>query len=539
MKLALALTLVFIWSQRCRSEELSGGALGIGLPSSNDGDRSTNTSNLPVWASRLWGYNGERWTSDGGNLFDWSYAGYKAAEEPIPDVPVSYDVKKDFGAMGDNETDDTEAFMKAIKAMKFKPGALYIPEGTYRITKKLHIVGGQVVLRGAGQNKTILYFPHSLSEVYGNRVTSDGNSEYCWKGAWIYYHSWTPLNNQTRLTKIMEPASRGSRRLQVHNTSGLVPGQWIFVSVDDTKTGGLWRYVHANMFPAVSKIAGQKGMLRFPTRVAEVGEHTITLERPLPFDIRQQWRPKIYNFKAFTQNAGVEHLTIYFPQQQYAGHHNEAGFNGIYMVGLANCWVRDVHIHNADNAILVNGFFNTVSDILITSDSRDVRYPEQGHLGIGLLAGSDNLVTRFNITSIYHHDIVLEAGPMLSVVSGGKGVDLNMDHHRCQGYANLFTDIDCGKGTRPFFSNGPQWRGPHTGSYSTFWNIRSEQPYPLPEDPGEFGPRATFVGVHVDKLPENTEKWQWFVETQSGVQPKNLYDAMKRRRAMAHKLKAR
>jgi hypothetical protein len=46
-------------------------------------------------------------------------------------------------------------------------GALFIPAGVYRITKTLDIRKG-IVFRGAGKALTTLYFPFSLTQVYGN-----------------------------------------------------------------------------------------------------------------------------------------------------------------------------------------------------------------------------------------------------------------------------------------------------------------------------------------------------------------------------------
>lgn len=49
------------------------------------------------------------------------------------------------------------------------PGsAIYLPEGRYVITKRVDI-RKQVVLRGAGRDKTALFYPKSLADLYGNR----------------------------------------------------------------------------------------------------------------------------------------------------------------------------------------------------------------------------------------------------------------------------------------------------------------------------------------------------------------------------------
>ena len=72
------------------------------------------------------------------------------------------DVKKDYGAVGDNSTDDSDAFLAAIAGTK--DGALFIPAGTYRITKQLKL-HGNMVLRGEGPTKTILYIDEHLTNV--------------------------------------------------------------------------------------------------------------------------------------------------------------------------------------------------------------------------------------------------------------------------------------------------------------------------------------------------------------------------------------
>jgi hypothetical protein len=47
-------------------------------------------------------------------------------------------------------------------------GALLVPAGVYRLTRRFTIKQA-VLLKGAGRDATKLYFPHSLSELYGNR----------------------------------------------------------------------------------------------------------------------------------------------------------------------------------------------------------------------------------------------------------------------------------------------------------------------------------------------------------------------------------
>ena len=113
--------------------------------------------------SQLWGEAGELWEPKN-RLPDFSYASYHMGEDPIPDVPVGLYVK-DFGAKGDGIADDSQAFLDAIEAIK--DGAIYIPPGRYKITQVLEINKSNLVLRGAGTEATVLYFPKHLGDVLG------------------------------------------------------------------------------------------------------------------------------------------------------------------------------------------------------------------------------------------------------------------------------------------------------------------------------------------------------------------------------------
>ena len=106
---------------------------GAGDHSDTDTDEETDTDTEDDWEipegaafSELWGMRGERWDHD--RFGDFSYAGYRAGEEALPE-PERVTNVRDFGAVGDGTTNDLSAFQAAIRATS--NGALWVPKGRY------------------------------------------------------------------------------------------------------------------------------------------------------------------------------------------------------------------------------------------------------------------------------------------------------------------------------------------------------------------------------------------------------------------------
>lgn len=132
-----------------------------------------------------------------------------------------------------------------------------------------------------------------------------------------------------------------------------------------------------------------------------------------------------------------------------------------------------------------------------------------------------------NISVRYVHDISVSGTEHGTVVHNTLGYDLNFDHHRSCPYANLWTNIDVGKGTRVFESSGDVTWGPHSCMHSTFHNVQADLRYLLPRD--DFGPNCTFIGLPTDD-PSDPDVG-WYVELLARPWPANLYDALRSTRA--------
>ena len=485
--------------------------------------------------SSLWGVSGEKWTP-AGRLPDFSYAGYQAGEAKIPNAEAKWNLKRDFHAVADGHTDDSAAVLNAIQTIQ--SGVLYVPEGTYLIAKRIDITKGNFVLRGAGPNKTILLFPNSLTDLFGNKAKGTEQSQWAFRPGLFNVTGQDPIDSSTRLAAITAPAKRGDRTLQLSNQISIKNGEWIRVVESDPEkssadAGSLVHYLYGDLMPPGPDLLGTAHIVRFLSRVKSTSGTKIELERPLPYDLRAAWTPEIHRFTPSLQEFGLEHLSIHFPWSPYPGHFKEKGYNAVFLQSVSQSWISDVEIQNADFGIDLNSTnFCTVDRVtLTTSRTRAVGAEAReanGHHGIDVSHGTENLITNFDVQTRLVHDISVEWYALHTVFANGRGLDLNMDHHREANYSSLFSNLDCGAGTRPFDSGGSGNRGAHSGAYSTFWNIRGSGALKLPSQ--DFGPLLNFIGLQLSPIGNDpTSAYQWLIEPRlaPGICPVELQQAMR------------
>jgi len=393
----------------------------------------------------------------------------------------------DLGARPDDGEDDTQAFLTAIAASN--GGVIQVPAGRFVLTQRLEIRKPNLVLRGAGRERTTLYFPKSLGELYGLTFNDAGQSNWSFSGGFLSVQGSVGGNLLARVTA---PAARGQRTLQVSTTAGLQAGQWVRLLQTDAG-GTLLKAYHAGYYAGdVGEDVGRQ-VFRFLSRIESVGNGSVTLERALPLEVESAWSPELRALAPSVREVGIEDLALEFVGTRYPGHFKENGYNAIYMNGVVDSWVRNVAILNSDYGVSVNGsFFCTVSDVLLATSFE--RGPLVGHHGLTSAGGADNLFARFDVRSTFIHDLSIDSYTLGTVWAEGRGVDLNMDHHGRGNYGTLFTRLDLGAGTRPFASGGSApLRMPHSGARSAYWNVTAARDIGLP--PSDFGPLLSFVAM--------------------------------------------
>lgn len=475
--------------------------------------------------SKLWGREGEVWLNEG-RLPDFSYAGYHSGETPIPDYPEAANVVK-FGARGDDGTDDTAAFKAALAATP--GGAIIVPPGRYIISEVLRITKPGVVLRGAGAERTTLFFPKPLQAVEPNTgATTSGQStsNYSWSGGFVRFQG---DFRSTVLTAITGGAGRGDRMITVEKPEALRVGQMIEVRVTDTPDNTLARHLYSEDAGDISKLNG-KTATSLVTRITAINGQSIQLERRLRFDLRAGWKPVVRAFNPTVADSGVEDLAFEFPNTPYGGHFSEQGFNPVAFAGVSDCWARRLKFTNADSGPMVSGVFNTVSDVVFESERKPDKDGNRGHHGIFLGGIGDHQFTRFDIRMKFVHDISASHSAGV-VVSKGRGEDLCFDLHKRAPYEILFTAIDAGKGTRPWRSGGGASLGKHGGARVTFWNLSAAGPLPVP--PTGYAPPSSLNIVGVDlggpSVLQSDGIWREITATVD-VWPRDLYAAQLSRR---------
>ncbi|KAL4458888.1 hypothetical protein ABPG75_013753 [Micractinium tetrahymenae] len=253
-----------------------------------------------------------------------------------------------------------------------------------------------------------------------------------------------------------------------------------------------------NVFPTSDHI-------RMASRVAAIGNGWIELERPLPWDLREKWSPVLHTFAPSVQNSGLEGFTVEFPWGPFPEHFWAGGANAIAIYDVANCWVRDVGVVNADNGIILSSVDFITIERMRFSDTKQrasgalakIKVPPNGHHALWTSRSSDVLFNDFFMERPWVHDVSLDQFAELTVYANGGSADLNFDCHRAGTHSNLFTNIDLGAGTRAFHSGGAGYRGAHSGANNTWWNVyASKKGMSKAVDllACSFGPQLNFFG---------------------------------------------
>ncbi|MEV0092245.1 glycosyl hydrolase family 28-related protein [Streptomyces sp. NPDC050738] len=427
-------------------------------------------------------------------------AGRRTGERTHPRRPVVANVLH-YGATSDGSTDSAPAINRAVAAAGERGGGtVLIPAGTYRIDDYIRIGHSNVTLRGAGSARTKLYATKNLTEligVYGSRYGGT-KSSWSWAGGLIWlcpkdrfatltaaiqakawpFEGWTGnKRDEWQTLTTVAPAEQGDRTITVADTHHIRRGDLVLLRLADDADHTLLEHMagggagpEAYYWDDKTKVTSYVPY-EWPVRITRVHGRQLTLERPLPLDIRPEWDPRLTTTVTPLVNSGVEGLTLEAILTPQSEHLLDKGYNGVTFQCAYDCWADDVTVRNVDNGFgLVGASANTLTRTRV--EGRGSHHPYFCREG-----SHDNLIEDFTIAqrtvpapaNTQLHGINVEGLSSYNVWSRGTMEMGTFDSHRGLPFANVRTDITVNNNGR---HGGDASAGPLFGARFTHWNIR-------------------------------------------------------------------
>lgn len=482
-------------------------------------------------------------------LPDFSFAGYRNGLAPLPDRTGTIFNVDSFGAIADDNIDDTRAVRAAIKAANETRGPVTVrfAAGRYRISGILKIERSDIRLQGMGSGPagTTLHFPRPLNQVdetaslnelrdYIRKLNKrqrepDKNideffSEYSWSGGfiWIQESGTRPaayLEEQDpepeKLTEIVQ-GLRGSDQIEVADAAAIKRGdilqiQWINREGPDA---GIIKSLYGSQHEKAGSHHWQfpkRTLVRQTARVLKVEGKLVTLSDSLLHDINESIPAHLSDW-AGLENVGVEDLHLEFPEAPHFGHHLEQGYNGIYFTSAFDSYARNLRITNADSGILSYSSANLTYTNIVTDGTRPAHY------GVHLGNVHNVLVENLRVMNPVLHSLTFNTQSTKCVYKNAEVfVTPTLDQHAGANHQNLYDQVtlhmpaqrsEAGPIAVVYDGSGaPYWQPGH-GAYNTSWNLQIL--ITSGAHPGETvtihgldeGPDARNIGLHGNRLFE-------------------------------------
>ncbi len=480
-------------------------------------------------------------------LPDFSYAGYGFGIAPIPDVSTVIDVAE-YGALPDDGRDDSAALKAALAAAHEASGPVRVQmrAGRYQLTEILWIERSGIVLSGMGMGKdgTELYMPRPLNQIDDGRALTeirqylreedkyerqkDENlevlfSEYSWSGGFIWTrypggrHA-TYLERYDRPIDQITDISAGAqfeRVLTVPETADLSVGDVLQIHWHNRAgpEGALVKSLYGDTDEKIGSRHWEmpdRPLVRQATRIEAIDGNRVTIADPLLHDIGSDL-PAYFARWDHLSDVGLQDFAMVFPDNPEFGHHNEAGYNGVYFTGVHNGWIRNLRVAESDSGILTDDLANVTISNIVTEGTHTAHYSVHiGNVHNVLVTGNEV----FNPTV---HTFSFNTQATRSVYHRSTGWEQpTLDQHAGANHQNLYDDVTVH--IRPtaasrgepatydlFKAGGAGYWVPGHGRFNTVWNLNIL--VGSGAEPGELvrvtelsgGPDARAVGIHANR----------------------------------------
>lgn len=358
----------------------------------------------PLWAQQEYttAWNEFVTNSPQNVLLDFSYAGYNHGlslpKEDFPDYTV-YNVME-YGAIPDDGKSDRLALKTILSKIDKKPNAraiIYFPEGEFILhtadddiidsktglkkSECLNFVMGQVIMKGAGRDKTFLTM---------NDPMLPANEKLLYSSPTLLSFRNNGVKTPAIYANVNGTAQKGTFSVEVDNVSKLKVGDWICLQMkpntnlqvikdellgrtpDHTMTNLLNSGVTVNDYHQIKSIVG----------------NVVTFEEPLMRAVKsgEQWM--ITEYRNYAE-VGVEDLTFRGHSKPNFKHHgswqDDGAYKPINFVRLVNSWMRRVRFENISECATFQDCANVICyDVEITGN--------RGHSAVRMASSSRGLI---------------------------------------------------------------------------------------------------------------------------------------------------
>lgn len=279
--------------------------------------------------------------AQGNRIPDFSYCGYKASEQPIPnvDVKVIVPVKAGDATLRIQSALDYVASLPA-DANGFR-GTVLLQKGTYEVFGQLRITASGVVLRGSGTNATTIVGAGTgrlaLIKIVGKN-DKELLSEFKITDAYVPVNA-TKFNIAIDLSKRQFINTIVIRRPSTAN--------WINLLGTDHFGGGI---------TALGWKPGDRDLF-FERTITKTNGNSITIDMPLTTALDSMYgggTVTFYNYKGRIANCGIENIKLISTFDKTNLKDEDHRWNAINIENAEDCWVRQITFqHFAGSAVSV------------------------------------------------------------------------------------------------------------------------------------------------------------------------------------------
>ena len=410
------------------------------------------------WRSELYPYNWKPgFAKDGKFIHDFSYAGYKRGEQPVPVITnnVVNVTQAPYNADNTGTSNATAAIQAAIDYVSgLGGGVVYLPAGTYNVqpngtsTSSLSVLRDGVVIRGDGPTQTRI-----LNTETNMRQKSIINFRPLVDADW-YVPAATPV-------PFVKNAVEQDTTIFVANAGAFSIGDRVILTTDFTDE---WIAEHSMTDKWNTKMSG----VAFARTITSINTTTnsITVDIPIRYYLKTRDNARLYKVKKQLSECGLESLSIGNLQNNtatgwgdedylvpgtgaYEVHHAHA----VLMQDAENCWIKNVSSFKpAANTLdihILSDFIRINMSRLITVDSCDFMKPQyEGGGGNGymyIIEGNDCLISNSKAEHSRHNYSITNTYSNGNVFYKclGKDGHLPTDFHKWLSVTNLFDNQIC------------------------------------------------------------------------------------------------